>query len=131
MHLADIGARVRVTPGDEIWIKDESGTRYVDDRTPFLVQLAGRLDDEHVFYGMHGRVVDGPERYRGLVCSLITRIDGDDWRAQRASGANFKVGPVPVFRDHAYDFRHPQGTVIAGLPVIGRYGRVEVIDQDA
>jgi len=127
--LADQGVKIKVTPQDEqIWITTEAGTVYVNDTTPFIIISEGRLEDGHIFYGIYGRVIDGPERYHGLVCSLLTRLDADDWRIRRASQANFKVGKQPVHRDHKFSFTHPEGTQINGYPVIGRFGRIEVIE---
>jgi hypothetical protein len=64
----------------------------------------------------------------GLICSLITRLDGDDWRQKNRSQANFKVGRESAVRNHLFDLKHPEGTEIADYPVIGRYGRIEVIE---
>jgi hypothetical protein len=125
--LATIGAVVSVTPEDEIWISKPDKTEYIDDKTPFTVVIEGRLEDGHIFYGMYGRVKEGPERYRELVCSLMTRLDADDWRVKTESQANFKIGLSPAIRNHQFDFRHPEGTKIEGYPVIGRFGRVKVV----
>lgn len=128
--LADIGATIEVTPGDDIWVKSsDTTTTYLDDRTPFRFSVAGRLMDGQIFYGLYGPVISGPERYLHLTCNIMVRIDGCDWRKERASGANFKVGPGMAERRHEFDFRHPEGTRIAGYPVIGRYGHVEVVDE--
>lgn len=127
--LAEIGIKIRVTPNDEIWIHHPSGTDYLDDKTPFVMLSEGRLEDGHMFYGIYGRVIDGPERYHGLICNLLARLDGDDWRVKQTSQANFKVGPKPAYRNHKYEVGHPEGTIVDGYPVIGRYGHIEVIES--
>lgn len=127
-NLADIGSLVRVTPQDDIWVKNPSEkTEYIDDRTPFFMIVDGRLEDGHMFYGVYGKVTSGPERYSGLICSIITRLVADDWRIKHRSQANFKVGHTPVTRNHEFPFYHPQGTKVEGFPVFGRFGEVEVI----
>lgn len=127
--LATIGALVRVTPWDELqyWPRPGSAWEFVDDRRPFLFRVEGWLEDGHIRYGLHGPVVDGPERYRNLRCSIITRLCGSDWRVESSSQAGFKVGPSIVVRDHQYDFRHPEGTTLEGYPQMSRFGLVEVV----
>jgi len=105
----------------------ESAWQFVDERTPFVFRVEGWLEDGHICYGLHGPVVDGPQRYRGLWCSIITRVDGSDWRVESCSQAGFRVGPNLVARNHQYDFRHPEGTILKGYPWMSRFGSVEVI----
>jgi hypothetical protein len=78
--LATAGALVRVTPLDDLqyWAGPESPWEFVNDPTPFVFRVAGWLEDGHIRYGLHGPVVDGPQRYRGLWCSIISEEDGDD-----------------------------------------------------
>ena len=127
--LATIGTLVRVTPWAELqyWPLTEAEWEYVNDRSPFVFRVEGWLEDGHISYGLHGPVVDGPERYRGLLCSIITREDGCDWRVDSSGSAAFKVGPSIVVRDHRHDFRHPQGTLLDGYPRMSRFGKVEVV----
>jgi hypothetical protein len=128
--LATVGALVRVTPLDDLqyWAAPESAWEFVDDRTPFVFRVEGWLEDGHISYGLHGPVVDGPQRYRGLWCSIITRVDGSNWRVESSSfQAGFKVGPSVVVRDHRHDFRHPEGTTLDGYPQMSRFGAVEVV----
>jgi len=127
--LATIGALVRVTPADDLqnWADPESVWVFIEDRTPFVFRVEGWLEDGHISYGLYGPVVDEPERYRGLVCSIITREDGCDWRIEGSGYANLKVGPVKVTRDHRHDFRHPEGTVLEGYPRMSRFALVEVV----
>ncbi len=127
--LSTVGALVRVTPWDDLQYRlgPDTACEFVADRTPFVFRVEGWLDDGHIRYGLHGPVVDGPERYRGLVCSILTRADGSDWRVESSSSAAFKVGPGAVARGHRYDFRHPEGTTLAGYPWVSRFGEVEVV----
>jgi hypothetical protein len=121
---------VRVSPLDDLqyWADSGSAWRLIDDRTPFVFRVEGWLEDGHILYGLHGPVVDGPDRYRGLWCSIITRVDGSDWRAESSSEqAAFKVGPSIVVRDHQHDFRHPEGTVLEGYPRMSRFAKVEAV----
>ncbi|OAI51274.1 hypothetical protein AYO44_05075 [Planctomycetaceae bacterium SCGC AG-212-F19] len=127
--LATIGTLVRVTPWDDLqyWPRPEAVWEFVDDRSPFVFRVEGWLEDGHISYGLHGPVVDGPQRYRGLLCSIITREDGSDWRLESSGSAGFKVGPSIVVRDHQHDFRHPEGTLLEGYPRMSRFGKVEVV----
>jgi len=128
--LADIGGLIEVTPADEIWIKtSDQSTTYLNDLTPFILQVTQWLQDGQLFYGLCGPVVSGPERYQGLLCSLIVRIDGCDWRQESRSAANFKVGPKPAHRNHSFALGHPGGTLIDGYPVIGRYGSIKRLNR--
>jgi hypothetical protein len=129
--LGTVGVLVRVTPWDDLqyWASPDSEWVFVDDRTPFVFRVAGWLEDGHIYYGLHGPVVDGPQRYRDLLCSIIVREDGSDWRVETRSSAGFKVGPSIVLRNHEHDFRHPEGTVLEGYPRMSRFGEVMVLDQ--
>jgi len=126
--IAQIGVQICVTPQDDIWIKNQNGTTYIDDRSSFFIVTEGHLEDGHMFFGVYGRVIDGSERYKGLICSLISRLSGDDWRIKNSSQANFKVGVSPVYVNHEHSFHHPEGTQIDGFPVIGRFGRIETVE---
>src|SRR5215208_1404546 len=97
--LGTVGILVRVTPWDDLqhWPSPESEWALVDDRTPFVFRIEGWLEDGHISYGLYGPVVDGPERYRGLICSIIVRVDGSDWRVESRSSAAFKVGRTSSF----------------------------------
>jgi hypothetical protein len=129
--LATVGTLVRVTPWDDLqyWHSPDAQWEFVKDATPFVFRVEGWLEDGHIFYGLYGPVVDGPERYRDLICSIIVREDGSDWRVQSRSSAGFKVGPSIVFRDHMHDFRHPEGTILDGFPWMSRFGEVMAIEQ--
>ena len=127
--LATVGTLVRVTPWDDLqyWPNPESVWEFVGDPTPFVFRVEGWLEDGHIRYGLHGLVVDGPDRYCGLMCSIITREDGSDWRVDTSGSAGFKVGSGVVVRDLMYDFRHPEGTTLEGHPRISRFAGVEVV----
>jgi hypothetical protein len=74
--LSTVGALVRVTPWDDLrnWASPDPEWELVD--------------------------VDGPQRYRDLLCSIIVRNDGSDWRVETRSSAGFKVGPSIVLLRH-------------------------------
>jgi hypothetical protein len=128
--LGTVGILVRVTPWDDLqyWPSPEAEWEFVDDRTPFVFRIEGWLEDGHISYGLYGPVVDGPQRYRDLICSIIVREDGSDWRVQSRSSAGFKVGPNIVVRNHMHDFRHPEGTILEGYPRMSRFGEVMVLE---
>jgi len=100
---------------------------YINDPTPFEFRVEGRLEDGQLFYGLYGPVISGPERYHNLICSIIVREDGSDWRRSSASSAYFKVGPTKAWRCHAHDFRHPEGTRVLGFPEICRFGGIYIV----
>lgn len=126
--LADIGAIIEVTPWDEIWVKtSEDPCEYVNDARPFRFRVQGRLEDGQIFFGLYGRVIDGPGRYRGLICNVMVRASPTDWRIAESCQANFKVGPSVARWNHDLDFRHPEGTVVEGFPVIGRFGAINLV----
>ena len=129
--LGTVGILVCVTPWDDLqyWPSPESEWEFVDDRTPFVFRIEGWLEDGHISYGLYGPVVDGPQRYRGLMCSIIVRVDGSDWRVESCSSAAFKVGPNLVVRNHEHDVRHPEGTMLEGYPRMSRFGEVLVLEQ--
>ncbi len=128
--LADIGTTLEVSPSDEVQYRLGDGSSgFLDDRTPFRFEVAGRLEDGQIFYGLFGPVVSGPSRYLGLICNIVIRVDGSDWRQEQLSHAAFRLGPSVARRDHRYDFRHPEGIKVAGFPRFGRFGEVEVVDD--
>lgn len=129
--LADIGTVIEVLPWDEIWYKtSDEPCEYLDDHTPFRFRVEGRLEDGQIFFGLFGPITAGPNRYHGLICNIMVRGDGSDWRMSQKCQANFRVGPTKAKRDHRFDFRHPEGTSVDGYPVIGRFGSIEVVDED-
>ncbi len=129
-YIATIGARIRVTPWDDVYIRTKTPERCsTEDRTPFDFRVEGRLEDGQIFYGLYGPVISGPDRYKGLICNVIVREDGTDWRKEVVSGANFKVAKTMVTRDHRYDFRHPEGTTVNGCPLYSTFGEIRVIED--
>jgi hypothetical protein len=127
--IADIGAVIEVSPADWVWVQNSALQHdYIEDRTKFRFRVQGRLEDGQIFYGLFGRVMSGPERYQDLICNITVRLDASDWRVEEQSQANFKVGTNVAYRDHAFDFRHPEGTKIDGYPVFGRFAWIEVMD---
>ncbi len=129
--IAVIGALLEVTPQDEIWINTGAqACERVRDFSPFQMRVAGLIEDHGGLIGVFGPVVSGALRYQGLVASLLVRLDGSDWTRDCATQANFKVGPSRAERISGYDFRDPRGTEICGFPVIGRFGRVEVLSDE-
>jgi hypothetical protein len=127
--IADIGALLEVTPQDELWVKlGVEACEHIRDFSPFQMRVAGRIEDDGSLIGVFGPVIGGAPRYQGLVASVLVRLDGSDW--DRSTQANFKVGPRRAERVPRYDFRDPRGTEIRGLPVIGRFGRIEVLNGE-
>lgn len=127
--IADIGAILKMSPCDDVQlIVSEGDWSFIEDRTPFLFKVEGHLYDGQIFYGLFGPVLSGPDRYSGLICNIIVRVDETDWRVESSSQVNFFVGPSTVSRDHGYDFRHPEGIRNEGYPWFVRFADVEVID---
>lgn len=118
--------QVLLTVGWETHIYVDTGetSEYINDRTSFDFRVEGRIEDGQLFYELYGPVVAGPPRYQGLICNIIVRADGSDWRIDSV----FKVGPSVITRDHREDFRHPEGTVMNGRPKICRFGEIQVIE---
>ncbi|WP_145056407.1 hypothetical protein [Lignipirellula cremea] len=131
--LATVGNLIRVTPCDDIqyWRHENESWEFIDDRSPFIFQVAGWLEDGHIRYGLYGPVVEGSRLYGNLTCSLIVREDGCDWRVESQGTAAFKVGPNAARRNHGYDFRHPDGTKIEGFPRLSRFGEVVVVNAQS
>ena len=129
--IAEIGSILEVTPQDEIWIRTSAGPcEYVRDFSPFRLRVEGLHEERGSLFGVFGPVVGGAPRYQGLTASVLVRLDDSDWKRDRFTQANFKVGPTSVRRVVAYDFHDPRGTEIDGFPEIGRFGHVEVVDAE-
>uniref|UniRef100_UPI001F362CCE hypothetical protein n=1 Tax=Roseimaritima sediminicola TaxID=2662066 RepID=UPI001F362CCE len=128
--IATVGALVRVSPWDDLQYVAGPDTpqEFLADRTSFVMRVAGWLEDGHIRYGVFGPVLDGPDRYLDLTCSLIVRVDGCDWRSDTSSSAKFKVGSSVVVRKHEYDFRHPDGTILVGYPRISCLGEIVTVE---
>ena len=138
--LATIGTLIEVTPWDELqhWPDASTDWHFLDDRTPFRFRVAGELIKDGFFFGLHGPVVSGPDRYAQLICNIMLRHDDSDWCNATECGASFKVGPtiakpVPDY-DHAMHsdvpfYLHPEGTFVDGFPRASRFGGVCVVDE--
>ena len=129
--IASVGTLVRVSPWDDLQFLAGPDTpqEILDDRNSFVMRIEGWLEDGHIRYGLFGPVLDGPCLYHGLLCSLIARMDGCDWRSESCSSAKFKVGPSVVVREHAHDFRHPDGTILNGYPRISSLGEIVTVES--
>ncbi|WP_413431898.1 hypothetical protein [Crateriforma spongiae] len=135
--LATIDALIEVTPWDDLqyWPDADSDWYFVDDRTPFQFRVAGELIDDGFFFGLHGPVQFGPDRYVNQICSITLR-DTADWHAESKCSANFKVAPTIAKRVPEYDpsmhgdlpfYGHPEGISAAGFPRTSRLGGVSVV----
>jgi len=124
--IAQIGTRVRVTPGDEIAVvRGPKDCKYVNDRSPFSLVVEGMIESSGQLIGVYGQVISGHDRYLGLIANLLIRVDNCDWRRDNRSGANFKVGCSVVRLNGRYPFYHPDGTEIDGFPFVMRYGSLD------
>ena len=124
--IAIIGAEVRVTPGDDVQIVLGPGKHeFVDDRSPFSLRVTGIMEDAGKIIGVFGDVISGHERYRGLIGTLLVRLDHSDWRRDNRSAANFKVGRSVARPNGKHPFYHPDGSDIEGFPFIIRFGSLD------
>jgi hypothetical protein len=135
--LATIDALVEVRPWDDLqyWPDADTDWYFVNDRTPFRFRVVGQLVIDGIFFGLHGPVQSGPDRYANLICSITLR-DTADWYAVSECSANFKVAPTIANRVPEYDpsmhsdlpfYRHPEGISATGFPRISRLGGVSVV----
>ena len=140
--LATIGTLIEVTPWDELqhWPDPHTVWEFVDDRTPFRFRVAGELIADGIFFGLHGPVDSGPDRYLGLVCSIMLRYDDADWHRTIECSASFRVRPTIAKRVPGYDpathcdvpfYLHPEGTSVDGFPRTSRFGGIRLIDEGA
>ena len=129
--IADMGSLLEVTPQDEIWIKTgPQPCEFVRDFSSFRMRVDGLFEEHGSLCGVYGPVVGGAPRYQHLIASVFVRLDGSDWIRDRSTQANFKVGPAKARRVAQYHFRDPRGSEVWGLPVIGRFGSVEVVNAE-
>lgn len=127
MPIACIGTIVEVTPGDEIQIIHAGGHEFIDDREPFRVRVDEVMREDGVVVAVVGPVISGPNRYSGLIATLMLRIDGADWERDQRSAANFKVSISKARRVADFPIGHPDGTSTDGYPLILRYGSIRVV----
>jgi hypothetical protein len=127
MPIASIGIVVKVTPGDEVQIVRGKGDHeFVEDRSPFRVRVSEVLREDGGVIGVSGPVIDGHPRYRGLIATLLTRVERSDWETETHSGVNFIVGRTVARRVAGLPHSHPEGTAIEEYPFIMRYGSIDV-----
>jgi hypothetical protein len=121
-----IGVVVRATPADALQIVRGKGDyEILEDRTPFKVRVTNVIRENDVLIGITGPVVEGPDRYRGLVATLLTRAAESHWETDMHSAVNFKVGLQIAQRVPELPHTHPDGTRIEDYPYIVRYGTIE------
>ena len=126
MPIATINAVLTVTPHDDIEIlRGKTEYEFVDDRTPFTMRVTDIMRESGVIIGVFGPVIDGPSRYRGMIATLLTRLDDSRWEADMHTQANFKVGHTAARRVADYPHYSPYGTVIDSYPYIIRFGGVD------
>ncbi|MCA9070709.1 MAG: hypothetical protein KDA84_17385 [Planctomycetaceae bacterium] len=129
--IASTGVNIKVTPCGSLFVKTEEFEGSVDDSAPFVFRVEGRLEDGQIFYGLYGPVISGPDRYRNLICNIIVRADGTDWRKTRHCSAKVVLGPSQVQRDHRYDFRDPDGVIMDSPPLIVGVGMISVTQRNS
>ena len=124
--IAHIGSVVTVTPSDEIQVVSGPGKHeFIADRSPFAMKVSGFIEEKGKIIGVYGDVVSGHERYRGLIATLLTRLDNSDWTRDNHSAAGFKVGRNPARPNGKHAVSHPDGTDIDGFPYILRFGSID------
>ena len=126
MPIASTGVVLTVTPRDDIQIVRGKGDHeFVADRSPSKMRVAEVFQEDGSLIGVAGPVIDGHSRYRGMIATLMTRIDGSRWETDMHSGANFKVGRTIAHRVPGFPHYHPEGTAVDDYPYIIRYGGVD------
>ncbi len=136
--LATIGALIKVSPIDEIqYSYSYENFGMISDYSPFHFRVGGKLFDNEFLFGVYGPITAGHQRYSGLICSLIMRVEPCDWNLDTKSSAFFKIGPTRVFRNEEFDFDdhpdlaywfvHPDATKVKGYPSFSRAGDIEVV----
>ena len=123
--IAKLGTLITVTPADEIQIVSGPGDyEFVNDLTPFCVRVAGVIREGGKIVGVFGPTTSGAERYRGLIATLMTRLDNSDWTRDNRSAAQFKVARTAATVNGRHPFDHPEGTDVP-FPFIVRYGSID------
>ncbi len=123
--ISHLGAIVTVTPSDEIQVVTGPGeSEYFNDLTPFSVRVAGAIREDTRIIGVFGPVIGGGARYRGLVATLLVRLDNSDWTLDNRSAAQFKVARTAATLNGEHPFNHPEGTDVP-FPFISRYGSLD------
>ncbi len=136
MAITGIGETLKLTPYSELCASygpDEG--EMICDLTPLFFTVDGHLVHKDFLYGIYGKVIEGPSRYDGLICSVMQRCTPfKDWNTVNKDQVNFKVGPTPVRQDDSFDttyydyefFQHPEGTMVDGCPCFLRFGGIEL-----
>jgi hypothetical protein len=123
--IAQIGSVVTVTPSEEIQIVYGEGRHeFIEDRSPFVMKVSGMIEDKDRMVGVYGETLSGHQRYKGLIVSLLLRLDGSDWTRDNRSAANFFVAAMPVKPNGRHPFCHPEGVDVEGFPFILRFGSI-------
>jgi hypothetical protein len=126
MPIATIDAVLTVTPQDEIQIVyAEHEYEIIDDRTPFKIRVSDVMHENGTIIAVAGPVIDGPDRYRGMIATLLTRLWGSHWETDVRTQANFKVGHHRARRVSKFPHDHPEGAAIDSYPFILRFGQVD------
>ncbi|HEX3624944.1 MAG TPA: hypothetical protein VH280_05885 [Verrucomicrobiae bacterium] len=124
--IAQIGSVVTVTPSEDIQIVHGQGRyEFINDPSPFALKISGAIEENGRVVGVYGETISGHERYKGLIVSLLLRLDGSDWKIDNHSAANFIVSKKPVKPNGKHPIGHPEGVDIEGYPFICRYGRID------
>ncbi len=124
--IADIGSVVTVTPSEDVQVVYSPGRHEcIDDRSPFALKVSGVIEEKGEIIGVYGDVISGHERYRGLIATLLLRLDNSDWARDNHSAAQFKVGRSPARPNGKQPFHNPEGTDIDGFPLLMRFGSID------
>lgn len=128
--IAAIGARIKVSPWDDVsYSKSADSFGTFNDRSEFEFLVEGWLKEGESLFGLYGPVLSGPERYRDLTCTIITRADDSNWQKTEECQARFYVGPSIGIRDHNFRFENPNALKIVGFPNFASLGAISVVKQ--
>lgn len=129
MYIADVGHQLKFYAHLTWYRCYETKGRGAEPVEPleFIFLNEGHLMDGQLFYGIYGRVPEGSP-YAGMVCNIFVRTDATDWRVEKESHVNFKIGNSIATRNHEYDFKHPNGTVVRGYTKIAGVAEITVME---
>ena len=123
--ISQIGTIITVTPSDELQVVTGPGdSGFIDDPTPFSLSVTGTICEDKKIVGVFGPIINGAERYQGLVATLFLRLDNSDWTRDNRSAAQFKVARIPATLNGRHPFFHPEGIDVP-FPFIVRYGSID------
>ncbi len=124
--IGQIASVVTVTPSEPVQVVHELGKHeFIDDRSSFALKVSGLIEEKGRIIGVYGDVISGHERYRGLIATLLIRLENSDWTRDNRSAAQFKVGRSPARPNGKHPYYHPDGTDIDGFPHFVRFGSVD------